>query len=460
MNSGSEAVMNAIKAARAFTGRPKIAKCDGFYHGSYDYAEVSLSSGPADWAQEDPVSKAYSRGTPQSALDEVVVIPFNEPQHAQRILERHAGELACIMLDTTPMRLGSTLIREDYLATLASIAKAHDTLLMFDEVVSFRLGYSGSQGILGVQPDITALGKIIGGGFPVGAVAGSARVMSVFETGADGAAPLPHGGTFNANPMTMVAGLAAMRDMTREAFDKLNALGDQTRVQLGSVFEELGIPGQITGSGSMFKIHLHDRPLVTIQDGALSASEQTANPQLRTQTDQRRIVSRHRLHRQSVHGDDAGSCGRAGGSTPAGIAGSGFNLTLASGLARTRCCCCSCSSALRRSHEVGPNGHTTAVMRARNAIHHSRSPCRQRRGAGGRSGAGVHRTSDRFPEYKYIATPLMIDGVLYVTAGLRRAVVAIDAITGETLWVYRFDEGTRTDSAPRRNSGRGCRLLE
>lgn len=282
MNSGSEAVMNAIKAARAFTGRPKIAKCDGFYHGSYDYAEVSLSSGPADWAQEDPVPKAYSRGTPQSALDEVVVIPFNEPQHAQRILERHAGELACIMLDTTPMRLGSTLIREDYLATLASIAKAHDTLLMFDEVVSFRLGYSGSQGVLGVQPDITALGKIIGGGFPVGAVAGSAAVMSVFETGADGAAPLPHGGTFNANPMTMVAGLAAMRDMTREAFDKLNALGDQTRVLLSSVFEELGIPGQITGSGSMFKIHLHDRPLVTIQDGALTALEQTATQQLRT----------------------------------------------------------------------------------------------------------------------------------------------------------------------------------
>ncbi|MEZ5551050.1 MAG: aminotransferase class III-fold pyridoxal phosphate-dependent enzyme [Pseudomonadales bacterium] len=282
MNSGSEAVMNAIKAARAFTGRGKIAKCDGFYHGSYDYAEVSLSTGPEDWKAEDPVSKAYSRGTPASALGEVVVIPFNEPQHTQRILERHAGELACIMIDTLPMRLGSNLVQDDYVATLAKMAREHGTLLMFDEVVSFRLGYSGSQGVLGVTPDITALGKIIGGGFPVGAVAGRAEVMSVFETGPDGITPLPHGGTFNANPITMVAGLAAMRDMTPAAFEKLNALGAVTRAQLSAVFSELGIAGQISGRGSMFKIHLHQRPLVTVQDGALDAREQSAINRLRS----------------------------------------------------------------------------------------------------------------------------------------------------------------------------------
>ena len=268
--------MNAIKAARAFTGRGKIAKCDGFYHGSYDYAEVSLSTGPRDWQAEDPVSKAYSRGTPASALGEVVVIPFNEPQHTQRILERHAGELACIMIDTLPMRLGSIPVRDDYLATLAKLARKHGTLLMFDEVVSFRLGYSGSQGVLGVRPDITALGKIIGGGFPVGAVAGRAEVMSVFDTGADGVTPLPHGGTFNANPITMVAGLAAMRDMTPDAFAALNGLGEVARTQLSAVFRELGVAGQVSGRGSFFKIHLHERPLVTLQDSALNAAEQTA----------------------------------------------------------------------------------------------------------------------------------------------------------------------------------------
>lgn len=283
MNSGTEAVMNAIKAARAYTGRAKIAKCDGIYHGSYDYAEVSLSSGPDDWSAEDPVAKAYSRGTPQGALDDVVVIPFNEPQHAQRILERHADELSCIMIDTSPMRLGSNLVRQDYLATLSDVAQKHGILLVFDEVISFRLGYAGSQGLLGVSPDITALGKIMGGGFPVGAIAGRADVMSVFDAGDDGIARLPHGGTFNANPITMVAGLAAMTDMPREAFDDLNALGDRTRQVLTEVFVDLGIAGQVTGEGSLFRIHLHDRPIVTVQDTAPGSGELAATVELRSQ---------------------------------------------------------------------------------------------------------------------------------------------------------------------------------
>ncbi len=283
MNSGTEAVMNAIKAARAYTGRAKIAKCDGIYHGSYDYAEVSLSSGPDDWSAEDPVAKAYSRGTPQGALDDVVVIPFNEPQHAQRILERHADELSCIMIDTSPMRLGSNLVRQDYLATLSDVAQKHGILLVFDEVISFRLGYAGSQGLLGVSPDITALGKIMGGGFPVGAIAGRADVMSVFDAGDDGIARLPHGGTFNANPITMVAGLAAMTDMPREAFDDLNALGDRTRQVLTAVFVDLGIAGQVTGEGSLFRIHLHDRPIVTVQDTAPGSGELAATVELRSQ---------------------------------------------------------------------------------------------------------------------------------------------------------------------------------
>lgn len=270
MNSGSEAVMNVIKLARAFTGRPKIAKCDGFYHGSYDFAEVSLISDPVHWSQENPPSLAYSRGTPQSVLDEVVVIPFNEPQHSQRILEQHAGELSCILIDTTCMRLGGNLVREDYLTMLKDVARRNDILLVYDEVVSFRLGYSGSQGVLGVQPDVTALGKIIGGGFPVGAVAGRADVMSMFDATADGAAPLPHGGTFNANPITMSAGLAAMTDMTPDAFERLNILGEKAREAMTNVFTERGVTGQVSGVGSLFKLHLHDRPIVTVQDVGLS----------------------------------------------------------------------------------------------------------------------------------------------------------------------------------------------
>ena len=272
-NSGSEAVMNALKAARAFTGRPKIAKCEGFYHGSYDFAEVSLGNGPREWQAEDPPATAYCVGTPPSVLDDVVVIPFNEPQHAERILEKHGGELACIMVDTAPLRLGALPVRQDFLAALEASARRHRMLLVLDEVVSFRLGYSGSQGLLGIAPDLTALGKIIGGGFPVGAVAGRSEAMSVFEA-VDGAARLPHGGTFNANPVTMVAGRAAMADMTPDAFERLNALGEQTRLALAEVLSRAGLRGQVTGAGSLFRVFLHDRPLNNVRDIGATPGEE------------------------------------------------------------------------------------------------------------------------------------------------------------------------------------------
>ncbi len=280
MNSGTEAVMNALKAARAFTGRPKIAKCEGFYHGSYDFAEVSLGNGPAEWQAEDPPATAYCAGTPQSVLDDVVVIPYNEPQHAQRILERHAGETACVLLDTAPLRLGCAGARQDFLAAVTESAERHGMLLVFDEVVSFRLGYSGSQSLLGVEPHLTALGKIIGGGFPVGAVAGQRGPMSVFEN-VDGGVRLHHGGTFNANPVTMVAGHAAMADMTPEAFTRLNELGDYARYALGETLAAAGVTGQVTGAGSLLRLYLHDRPIVTLRDGAVSADEEARTAALR-----------------------------------------------------------------------------------------------------------------------------------------------------------------------------------
>ena len=282
MNSGSEAVMNMIKAARAFTGRPKIAKCEGFYHGSYDFAEVSLGNGPEQWQAQDPPSTAYCAGTPQSVLDEVVVIPFNEPQHAQRILDQHGADIACIMIDTAPMRVGCSMVREDFVAALAESAARHGMLLTFDEVVSFRLGFGGSQALLGVQPDLTALGKIIGGGFPVGAVAGRADVMAVFEDTAANGVQVHHGGTFNANPVTMVAGRAAMRDMTPAAFDTLNGLGGYARERLAQVFQRLNVAGQVTGAGSLFRVYLHDQPVRTIQDAAGDETQARQLAEIRT----------------------------------------------------------------------------------------------------------------------------------------------------------------------------------
>ncbi len=257
MNSGSEAVMNAIKAARAFTGRPKIAKCEGAYHGSYDYAEVSLSSGPQNWGQNYPQAIPYAKGTPQGVLDDVLVIPYHDTVAARQLLAGNVDRLAAVLFDPVASRVGMIPPSADYLAMLVEFCQSNGVLLIFDEVIAFRLGYEGAQGVYGVTPDLTALGKIIGGGFPVGAVAGRDEVMRVFD-----GQGLPHGGTFNGNPVSMVAGMATMQQMTREAFAALNALGEWTRAQFRERFERDGIPAQVTGQGSLLRLHLTDRLLV------------------------------------------------------------------------------------------------------------------------------------------------------------------------------------------------------
>ena len=266
MNSGSEAVMNLIKVARAYTGRPKIAKVEGCYHGSYDFAEVSLSNGPNDRREREPIAKAYCGGTPQSVLDEVVVLPFNDVATVEALIERHADTLAAVMIDPLPLPLGMATFQEDYLSALQRVTRKHGILFCLDEVVSLRLGFRGAQGHLGIEPDLTAIAKVIGGGFPVGAVAGSAAVMSVFEDTERGPAPMHHGGTFNANPVTMTAGLAAMTHMDAERFAALNGLGDALREHLRGLLRQHGVAGQVAGEGSLFAVHFHEHPLRRLDD--------------------------------------------------------------------------------------------------------------------------------------------------------------------------------------------------
>ena len=259
-NSGTEAVMNAMKVARAYTGRPKIAKCENSYHGSYDFAEVSLSVTPTDLGEGDPESRAYSRGSPQGVLDDVVVIPLNDVSNAGRILEQHADELAAVVFD--PFGAGCTRVPPsgDFIAMLRDFCDRHEALLIADEVMAFRAGVAGVQGDRGIRTDLTSLGKIIGGGFPVGAVAGRAEYMAVFET-TEGKAKLPHGGTFNANPITMVAGHAAMQMLTAETFAKLNTLGDAFRKGIQEVFDQTDIEARVEGQYSMFGITVLDPDL-------------------------------------------------------------------------------------------------------------------------------------------------------------------------------------------------------
>jgi glutamate-1-semialdehyde 2,1-aminomutase len=271
-NSGTEAVMMALKAARAFTGRPKIAKCEGAYHGSYDYAEVSLDPNPGEWGRNAPVSVAYAKGTPDNVLADVVTIPFNDAEAAVSLIREHGRELACVLVDPMPNRAGLAPADNSYLEALRRVTREIGALLIFDEVITFRLGYAGAQGLWGIDPDLTTLGKIMGGGFPVGAVAGGKDFMAVFDP-RHGKPALPHGGTFSANPVTMRAGLAAMELLDDAAFAKLDALGEAVRVGIDEAFRKTGVPGGTVGLGSLLKIHFADRPIRDYRSAYLTEHE-------------------------------------------------------------------------------------------------------------------------------------------------------------------------------------------
>lgn len=274
MNSGTEAVMTAIKSARAYTGRPMIAKCEGSYHGTYDFAEISEGASPDRWGDRDrPHAVASSLGTPQGVLSDVLVLPFNDIEVSEKLLLEHAERLACILIDPMPNRVGLIQASPDYLAMLRRVADKTGSLLIFDEIIAFRLGYSGAQGAISVKPDLTTFGKIIGGGFPVGALGGNADIMAVFDP-RPGKPSVPHGGTFTANPMTMVAGQVAMQLLTRESFVQLQSLGDQLQGGIEATFKAQGIEGQVTGSGSLRRIHFGTARLRDYRSSYADAAKQ------------------------------------------------------------------------------------------------------------------------------------------------------------------------------------------
>ena len=175
VNSGTEAVMGALKAARAATGRPKIAKIEGAYHGTYDFAEVSQTANPTNWGRKNrPESVPVAFGTPRSVLEDVVVLPFNDPERAVDLLDECRGEIACVILDPMPHRVGLSPASPDFVRALREWTASDGALLVFDEVITFRAEYGGFQERYDSVPDLTALGKVIGRGFPVCALAGRA----------------------------------------------------------------------------------------------------------------------------------------------------------------------------------------------------------------------------------------------------------------------------------------------
>jgi glutamate-1-semialdehyde 2,1-aminomutase len=260
VNSGTEAVMAMIKASRAFTGRSKIAKAEGTYHGTYDFAEVSQTANPSNWGDIDnPSSVLLAHGTPPCVSKDVIIYPYNDIQRTLAILDRQAQEIACVIIDLVPHRVGLMPGNDKFIEAIYNWTRKNGALMVFDEVITFRVNYGGAQAQYAVKPDLTALGKIIGGGFPVGAVAGRAEVMKVFDPHEKNLL-LPHSGTFSANPITMTAGYTAMQYFNRKAVAKLNKLTQNAIAQIREAIKLADVPVSITGSGSMFRMHLRPEP--------------------------------------------------------------------------------------------------------------------------------------------------------------------------------------------------------
>ncbi len=273
VNSGTEAVMSCLKAARAYTGRPKIAKVEGAYHGLYDYAEVSQTAKPTNWGDLDnPSSVPVAHGTPSAALNDVVVIPFNDPARAITILDKHADELACVLLDLLPHRVGLIPASAEFVQAIHKWTRSNDALLVCDEVITFRSNYGGAQEWYKVRPDLTAMGKMIGGGFPVGALAGRGDVMDVMNPLSEKVL-FPHSGTFSANPVTMTAGRISMELFDEQAVEQLNQLTDYACESITEAIRIADIPACVTGGGSMFRVHMKSEAPKDYRSGFVGETE-------------------------------------------------------------------------------------------------------------------------------------------------------------------------------------------
>lgn len=259
VNSGTEALMSCLKAARAHSGRAKIAKIEGAYHGGYDYAEVSQAPKPDSWGDIDrPASVPLVHGTPRSALDDVIVLPFNDVDRSIARLDEHAKELACVLLDLMPHRVGLNPIEPEFAKALSDWARENDVLLVLDEVITFRSEYGGLQSRYDIRPDLTAMGKLIGGGFPIGALAGRAEVMDTMNP--HGKRYLfPHSGTFSANPISTLAGLTAMTKFDTASIERLNGLAQRGIEGIEAAIARTGARACVTGTGSMFRVHMKEQ---------------------------------------------------------------------------------------------------------------------------------------------------------------------------------------------------------
>jgi len=253
VNTGTEAVMFAIKAARAFTGRSAIARFAGAYHGAYDWAEAGQNGFDADGRGRRKARLGY-KGAPDAVASDVLVLDFNDADAVEEALTVNANRLAAVLIDPMPSRAGLIEPAPEFIERLMAVAGRYGILIIADEVLNLRQSFAGAAARYGLKPDLLVAGKIIGGGFPIGAVGGRANVMAVF--GGDEGSPLvAQGGTFSANPISMLAGRIAMEAATPAMFHRLEQQGNRLRTQLAMIARKHDAPFSVTGAASLFRLH-------------------------------------------------------------------------------------------------------------------------------------------------------------------------------------------------------------
>jgi glutamate-1-semialdehyde 2,1-aminomutase len=235
VNSGTEATMFAIRAARAFTGRQLFGRFEASYHGTHDGVAV----GP---------------GIPDAISGLSVELPWDSIEGVERALAGRERDVAAIIIEPVQGAGGIRAASVPFLRALRELTTRHGIVLIFDEIIAFRVSASGAQGLFGVAPDLTTLGKIIGGGYPLAAFGGREEIMGLFDARRSGS--LPHGGTFNGNPVGAAAGLATLRTLTPEVYGRLGALGGRLARDLRARLDEAGIPHDVAQVESLYQIRL------------------------------------------------------------------------------------------------------------------------------------------------------------------------------------------------------------
>ncbi|MFD1358376.1 glutamate-1-semialdehyde 2,1-aminomutase [Fictibacillus halophilus] len=261
VNSGTEATMSALRLARGYTGRSKIVKFEGCYHGHGDSLLIKAGSGVATLGLPD------SPGVPEGIAQNTITVPYNDLESLQVAFNQFGEDIACVIVEPVAGNMGVVPPQKGFLEGVRKMTEQHGSLLIFDEVMTgFRVDYECAQGYFGVTPDLTCLGKVIGGGLPVGAYGGKREIMQQIAP----SGPIYQAGTLSGNPLAMAAGYATLSQLTKESYDYFKKLGDQLAAGISEAAEHYGIDHTINRAGSMIGFFFTNQDVINYETAKLS----------------------------------------------------------------------------------------------------------------------------------------------------------------------------------------------